>query len=105
MIGIPTYVCETCGAAGVKLWREYQGWRGLALRCGACACTLNGIDATLLAADGTVPTDHGTRTDALGWWTPAIIDEDGGYWGRTSAPLAHYEHWAALPLTAPEAAR
>ena len=38
------------------------------------------------------------RTCQIGWYVPAIPDEEGlGYWGYTSVPQEGIDWWQALP--------
>jgi Zn ribbon nucleic-acid-binding protein len=92
------YKCATCGAHGVKLWREYQtSFAGL--ECAACACASqkkeNNVDAS-----GRRLTADGYRTDQIGWRVPAVpLEEGGGWWGYSSVPEAGVAWWRALPVS------
>lgn len=91
------YKCCECGIEGVKLWREYQTFT-VRLRCVICATEGTDIDPHTVDEDGTRPSRHGGTTDQLGWWVPAIQNEDGNFWGYTSSPMEDYDRWVALPL-------
>lgn len=96
------YRCNTCGAHGCKLWREYQTFLShQKLSCCDCACASQKRDITTIDADGTVESDVG-RTDTIGWCVPAVPTEDGfTFWGYTSVPRAGVEWWRKLPTRAP----
>lgn len=92
------YRCSQCKATNCKLWREYQTFHP-SLFCAQCAIANN---PQLLHVDldpnGTRSNDRGTRTDQLGWYVPAIPDEEGvGYWGYLSIPLNGAYWWRQLP--------
>jgi hypothetical protein len=93
------YVCVTCGATGVKLWREYQSFRAKeTLACAKC------VDPTgekgPIAEDGTVEW-RGQRSDSIGWSVPAVPVDDT-FWGYTSVPPEDVAWWKALPLSREE---
>lgn len=81
------YVCETCGAHGVRLYREYQTFYDhTSLTCTGC---------TEKAEGKTVDTKH---PDSIGWRVAAVPTEDGTtFWGYTSVPQAGVEWWRRLP--------
>jgi len=94
------YKCKGCGAVGCKLWREYQTVNPTLL-CAVCAGkdqnkSIEGIDE-----QGMRPNEPGMmhpRTDQIGWYVPAIPDEEGiGYWGYTSVPQVGIDWWYRLP--------
>jgi hypothetical protein len=94
------YKCADCGATNCKLWREYQIMT-LKLLCAVCACKdqkkTDDVDA-----EGRRSSDHGGRTDQIGWYVPAVPDEEGvGYWGYTSVPEAGVNWWRKLPTRPP----
>lgn len=94
----PDYRCGDCGATGVKLWREYQTISPKLL-CANCAASDQGESIADIDAEGkhTDP-ELGTKTDQVGWYVPAIPDEEGvGYWGYTSVPQAGVDWWRRLP--------
>jgi hypothetical protein len=95
------YICAKCKASGVKLWREYQTMCPNLL-CGPCAMTDQEKDGDL-EEDGRRADCDGVKTDQIGWYVPAVPDEQGeGYWGYTSVPAAGVAWWKALPLRAPD---
>lgn len=77
-----TYVCGGCGAAGVKLWREYNTVLDVqSMLC--CDCTMVG----------------GEAGDQIGWRFPAVPSSDGEtYRDYTSVPDDGYAWWYRLPL-------
>lgn len=79
------YVCECCGAEGVKLWRGHAELR-VQLRCAACA-----------SAEQNRPIDL-SQTDQIGWCVPAVPNLRGGWWGYGVVPAEGREWWVALPL-------
>ena len=99
---VPTdYVCGSCGATGIKLWREYNTFDPQ-LFCARCAAKDQGEDISDIDASGKIGWEYGERTDQIGWYVPAVPDEEGdGFWGYTSVPNAGVEWWRHLPtLTA-----
>ena len=88
--GRVVYMCQDCGAAGVRLYREYQTFLDhQRLRCTACA----------LARQGLTEPD-GPHT--IGWLVAAVPTEGGEtYWGYTSVPEAGVKWWEALPVKLP----
>ena len=102
--GTRPYVCNACGASGVKLWRDSNRlacWCDLF--CGACAAKHAG-DAepdddgkTRLVLLGV---DH--RTDQVGGLVPAIpADGNTTFWGYCSVPEERVAWWKSLPTKAP----
>lgn len=92
----PDYKCGDCGATGVKLWREYQTFDP-ALRCCNCAAKSQGKDISDIDREGIHTSDLG-KTDQIGWFVPAVPDEEGeGFWGYTSVPDAGARWWRRLP--------
>lgn len=104
------YKCERCQVTHCKLWRAYQS-SPATLLCVDCAV----IDqsrpnissfAELVASgnlsfneDGTHEGKYGNRSDQIGWYVPAVPDEEGaGYWGYTSVPQPGVLWWKRLPL-------
>lgn len=87
----PDYRCASCGAHGCKLWREYQTISPKLL-CVACAEKVQG--KRLETGSG--------ACDQIGWYVPAVPDEEGaGFWGYTSVPAAGVAWWKALPMALP----
>jgi hypothetical protein len=100
------YVCTTCGASGVKLWREYQVFANhTELVCCDCAGKSQdrGKDVARIDAEGRIPWDCDgqipeQRTDSIGWCVPAVPTEEGDtFWGYTSVPDAGVRWWKRLP--------
>jgi hypothetical protein len=90
------YVCGTCGAHGVKLWRVYQTMH-ITLRCATCAATESKVDIQDMGPDGKYTSDLG-RTNSIKWYVPAVPDEEcETYWGYTSVPQLGVEWWKRLP--------
>ena len=92
-----SYICSRCGASGIKLWRAYQSLTP-SLLCAACAAKEEGKDISTLDAEGYREGKYGGRTDQIGWYVPAVPDEEGvGYWGYSSVPDAGVLWWKRLP--------
>jgi hypothetical protein len=100
------YVCGTCGASGVKLWRLYQTFLShQELACAGCAAAAEGCSIADIDADGRrmetgagFAPDPKYRTDQIGWRIPAVPTEEGDtYWGYTSVPPAGVTWWRRLP--------
>lgn len=92
----PDYKCGNCDATGIKLWREYQTFQP-ELRCAVCAAQDQHKDISDIDSEGMHSSDLG-RTDQIGWYVPAVPDEEGaGYWGYTSVPEAGVDWWKRLP--------
>ncbi len=121
----PQYHCGKCGAAGVKLWRDYNTFIEyqslLSLLCGACACaeqtgrgksyTVRQDETGRVAVTTTYDPDKEPTLykyyggldvggDQIGWRVPAVPTEDGnGFWGYSSVPERGVAWWNRLPLT------
>jgi hypothetical protein len=99
----PAYKCQTCGAHGCKLWREYQTCANYTeLVCCDCAGKSQKKDVSSIDADGRLklgpdyPDDR--RTDTIGWRVPAVPTEDGRtFWGYSSVPSDGVAWWRRLP--------
>lgn len=103
------YKCNNCGIHGCKLWREYQTFNP----CILCAnCTIydqskpnisslsNRKYKIIIDSDGMYTNDYGIKSDAIGWYVPAIPDEEGsGYWGYSSVPTHAISWWKKLPTS------
>lgn len=90
------YKCAKCKVTGVKLWREYQTFSPQLL-CADCAVK-DQKKNYVVNADGKVEDEHGDRSDQIGWYVPAVPDEEGaGYWGYTSVPQEGVNWWKQLP--------
>ena len=81
------YLCKECGAAGVRLYREYQTLASnITLRCTACSLK----EQKMREPDG---------RHTIGWLVAAVPTEDGKtFWGYTSVPQTGVEWWDALPV-------
>lgn len=93
------YKCARCGATNCKLWREYQTINPQLL-CARCTGKNQKIDISGIDSRGRIADKDftGRRTDQIGWYVPAVPDEEGvGYWGYTSVPQAGCDWWAKLP--------
>lgn len=90
------YVCAKCHGDKCKLWREYQTFNPQLL-CVLCAARDQTITIGKMTEAGRYAGKYGF-TDQIGWYVPAIPDEEGaGYWGYTSVPEAGIKWWRALP--------
>jgi hypothetical protein len=68
------------------------------LLCAACAAGKQKKDISSMGADGRCLDDAERWTDQIGWYVPAIPDEEGvGYWGYTAVPTEGVNWWQALP--------
>lgn len=100
------YKCSDCNAQGIKLWREYQTFTPK-LYCLSCAIKRSGperkIDINTFRPDGQhelleYSWGKGQFGDSIGWYVPAVPDEEGmGFWGYTSVPQTGCVWWALLP--------
>lgn len=91
--------CDTCGATGCKLWREYQTCADYTdLFCGACALLSQKKEGPI-DAGGYRQTEYG-RCDQIGWLLPAVPTHDGTFWGYTSVPTEGVKWWRDLPTVA-----
>lgn len=94
------YRCEECGASEVKLWREY-GVSNPRLLCCICAGRISKRDISNIDNKGRI-IFRSYKTDTIGWFVPAIPDEEGtGYWGYSSVPDDGIVWWEGLS-TKPE---
>lgn len=104
------YKCAACKITGIKLWREYQTFSPQLL-CAECAIKdqadpkasssfskLAAAGKVVVDAEGKHVDQHGDRSDQIGWYVPAVPDEEGaGYWGYTSVPQNGVNWWKQLP--------
>jgi hypothetical protein len=91
------YTCTSCGKTNVKLWRPYQS-QPSHLLCATCAGRDQGKDVSTIDETGKRIDEGAGRTDQIGWYVPAVPDEEGtGYWGYTSVPAAGVAWWRRLP--------
>jgi hypothetical protein len=98
-----SYRCSSCGATGVKLWRQYQTFlERIELLCASCALK-DQIKDGPVDDDGRVEFEPGRKTDQIGWLVPAVPAPGGTFWGYTSVPDDRVRWWRALP-TYPQAA-
>jgi hypothetical protein len=79
------YRCHKCKAKGCRLWRQYQT---VSPRVLCCECAEVDQKQPLKIAE------H----DSIGWYVPAIPDEDGSFWGYTSVPQDRVDWWRSLPI-------
>jgi len=100
-----TYTCSTCGAEGVKLWRESLTFTLNHLECGMCLCKELGV---CLPDDEGLVLARGGYTDQIGPYVPAVpLDLDNlldvqVFWGYTSVPQPSVDWWKALPTNKKE---
>jgi hypothetical protein len=94
------YVCDTCGARGCKLWRDYQTFvEHQTLACCDCAGKSQEKDVSCIDDAGRLllePEEYGedARSDQIGGLVPAIPTEDGDtFWGYSSVPDAGVAWW------------
>lgn len=80
------YMCATCHAEGVKLWREGGVFGPFTLLCMVCACREQKRAPPKLGG-----------TDQIGLRVPAVPDGEGSFWGYTSVPDDRVAWWKALP--------
>jgi len=85
------YKCGSCGAAGVRLWREYQTFAP-SLFCVTCALSSSHA--------GSATAESLRGCDQIGWLVPAV-PADGGWWGYSSVPDEGVAWWYALPCALP----
>jgi len=95
------YVCTSCGAKHVKLWRQYQTFLNhIDLLCAECAAKNQTIDISTMDEHGLYLRDDSKHlTDQIGWLVPAVPTEEGDtFWGYSSVPLDGCTWWKSLPL-------
>lgn len=97
-----SYYCHHCRAVGLKLWRQFYE----KLLCAQCAVENQSRPGISLAVnkdvwienDGTYLDKDGIRTSQIGWFVPAIPDEEEiGYYGYDSGPVDGWRWWRNLP--------
>jgi len=95
-------VCDTCGAAGCKMWREYQTFANRTkILCGPCAKVDQGKIGAI-DVDGKIVDEDVGRCDQIGWLVPAVpVAGDDTFWGYTSVPADGCAWWRALPSYPP----
>jgi hypothetical protein len=103
-----TYVCTSCKASGLKLWRDYNTIASACeLKCAACATPAqvayeaktyteqNRESLGTLDADGMFMFRGG---DQLGGLVPAVPTPEGDtFWGYSSVPTEDVLWWYTLP--------
>jgi len=91
------YLCDGCGAKGVKLWREYNTFAdAIFLRCAWCASGFEGKKGAV-DSNGCRESKYG-RTDKIGNLVPAVpVSGEPTYWGYTSSPVEAVHWWRTLP--------
>jgi hypothetical protein len=84
------YKCSKCGAAGCRLFRQYQTFADeIELLCRPCA--LVDQERSIRTADYT-PGEY-----EIAWLVCAVPTEDGAtFWGYTSIPQNGLEWWKRL---------
>lgn len=92
------YRCDSCGAHGVKLWREYGD--DAKRRCAACLRPEGGVDELGRCEITYGGRTDGGRTDQVDGWLPFVPTPDGGTWGYTSVPGSALLWWRTLPTRA-----
>ena len=94
------YSCSICGAAGVKLWREYNTFLNhQRLLCAACGVKDQKKNYDVDGDGKHTDPEYGYRSDQIGWLVPAVPTEDGGtFWGYTSVPMMGCDWWRGLPV-------
>lgn len=91
------YVCKSCGASNVKLWREYGVFHPEML-CRNCAAKDQDANISDIDEYGKFTDNDGVRSDCIRWYIPAVPDEEGvGFWGYTSVPQDGIDWWTSLP--------
>lgn len=95
------YTCGSCGAHGVKLWREYQTFVDYQhLYCAKCAVAKDGRGGEVDEHGKWCAPDAKSqfKTDQIGWRVPAVPTVDGKtFWGYTSVPRDGVAWWKRLP--------
>jgi hypothetical protein len=79
--------CVGCDKTRVKLWREYSVGNP-DLLCYAC------LEKRYGAAD-TRPLLDGEKCQIDGW-VPAMPNNDGSFWGYTTAPNSSVKRWDSM---------
>lgn len=91
------YSCTRCHVTGVKLWREYNTIES-ELLCAKDAAADQKKNIDDMDATGRYTDAQGQKTDQIGWFVPAVPDEeDTGFWGYSSVPDAGVKWWRNLP--------
>lgn len=91
------YKCSDCGRENVKLWRGYNDCSPKLL-CAICAAKVGKKSIVGIDADGRHESEHGMKTDSIGWYVPAVpCEELDTFWGYTSVPSPGVAWWRKLP--------
>lgn len=87
------YVCDECGATGVRLYREYNTFlEHQHLTCRTCTLLSEGEDSLVFLKEHNLP-EHN-----IGSLVAAVPTEDGRtFWGYTSVPPEGVDWWDNLP--------
>lgn len=91
------YTCGTCGANGVRLYREYNTFlEQQSLRCRACVIVETG--GPYYNGDSSYARPHEHQLGQSHTLILAVPTEDGEtFWGYTSIPGAGIDWWNRLP--------
>ncbi|HYG83264.1 MAG TPA: hypothetical protein VD907_00100 [Verrucomicrobiae bacterium] len=95
-----SYACSGCAKSGIKLWRSTgSSLAGMTLICITCIGKVANIDVSQVRDDGTCPGRHGTFTDQIDLYVPAVpARENDGFYGYTGIDRHGYAWWRRLPL-------
>lgn len=103
-----SYKCGDCGAANVKLWRDYQTFlEHQTLRCADCAAKKSKKDISSMQANGRYTVteqlangqEFSHTTDTIDWLIPAVpTEQNDTFWGYSSVPQDGCEWWERLPV-------
>jgi hypothetical protein len=89
-----------CGAAGVKLWREYNTFlTNQTLLCADCLCQVERVDPLHIRADGKTWDSRVQQwLDSVNCMVPAVPTDDGTFWAYFAVPQDRVDWWRSLPL-------
>lgn len=91
------YHCHGCGIYGCKLWRPYQTAKP-DLLCARCASKIQQLNVAETINSNGQWLEDGIFVDQIGWYVPAVPDEEGaGFWGYCAVPEQACRWWRALP--------
>lgn len=102
-----SYTCGTCGAHGVKLWRDYNTFlEAQSLYCARCGHDRYPDDDIPPVSEWDQRTGRhqclsipGMTTDQIKFLVPAVPTKDNDtFWGYTSVPDDGCKWWDSLPL-------
>lgn len=88
MLKTDGYKCSVCGAAGIKLWRQYQTL--------ACDVELMCVDCAHKDQKKNIEDFDLSKGDQIGWMVPAVPVNDT-FWGYCSVPQEGVDWWKSLP--------